>query len=293
MTVLGTSIRIFLADGTPDGLRLVEKANWTGLALVGPKSIYADVRKREEFDRPGVYVLRGTEDDNPSRTKLYVGEADVVRARLDLHVKQKEWWNDFIVFTSKDENLNKAYIRHLESRLVEIAVGLKRVSLDNGNAPQRPRLSEADEADAEGFLANMRLIYPVLGIHAFEEPREQPTGATTRPLLHLRGKDTTATGRDLAEGFVVYAGSVGRADAVQSIHGYLKDWRRQLLEDGVFVIDQGALRLTQDFTFSSPSMAAGVLLGRSSNGRVEWHDDQGRTLKDIQESALTATGFEA
>jgi hypothetical protein len=31
--VLGTSIRLYLADGRADGFRLVEKSNWTGLGL--------------------------------------------------------------------------------------------------------------------------------------------------------------------------------------------------------------------------------------------------------------------
>lgn len=34
--------------------------------------------------------------------------------------------------------------------------------------------------------------------------------------------------------------------------------------------------------------ATGVLLGRSANGRIEWKDAKGRTLKDLQEAA-TAT----
>jgi len=45
------------------------------------------------------------------------------------------------------------------------------------------------------------------------------------------------------------------------------------------------LRLTQDYTFNSSSTAAGVLLGRSANGRIDWKDARGRTLKEIQEAA--------
>ena len=39
---------------------------------------------------------------------------------------------------------------------------------------------------------------------------------------------------------------------------------------------------TQDYTFSSPSTAASVVLGRSANGRVDWKDAQGRELKVLQ-----------
>ena len=55
--------------------------------------------------------------------------------------------------------------------------------------------------------------------------------------------------------------------------------------NGVRFIEQGELyRLTQDYTFNSPSTAAGVLLGRTANGRIEWKDSKGRTLKEIQEA---------
>jgi hypothetical protein len=57
-----------------------------------------------------------------------------------------------------------------------------------------------------------------------------------------------------------------------------------LLDQGVFVDEDKHYRLTQDYTFNSPSTAAGVLLGRSANGRIEWKDAQGRTLKEIQEA---------
>lgn len=290
MSTVGTSIRIFLADGTPDGLRLVEKSNWTGLALVAPRALYPKIRTRPELQRPAVYVLRGSSDDSLGRSKLYIGEADCAANRIDRHLKTLDWWDDLVIFTSKDENLNKAYVRHLEARLVEIATRAKRTQLANSQTPQAPRLSEADTADAEGFLANMLLIYPVLGIDAFEEPRVEKTGVSDQPVLILSGKDAEGRGQDLPEGFVVYEGARARREAVSSIHAYLAALREELLGEGVLQDDGESLRLTQDYSFSSPSTAAGVLLGRSANGRIEWQDEQGRTLKDIQESDLPDTG---
>lgn len=51
---------------------------------------------------------------------------------------------------------------------------------------------------------------------------------------------------------------------------------------GVLVDEKDHYRLSQDYTFNSPSMAAAVLLARSANGRVEWKDEKGKTLKAIQ-----------
>ena len=54
-----------------------------------------------------------------------------------------------------------------------------------------------------------------------------------------------------------------------------------------FLEDTGTMyRMVQDYVFGSPSTAAGVLLGRSSNGRTEWKDGNGRSLKSIQEESV-------
>src|SRR5437870_4280501 len=50
-------IRIFLAHGKPDGLWVVDKPNWTGVALAFPRAVYSSVRMRDELSRAGVYVL--------------------------------------------------------------------------------------------------------------------------------------------------------------------------------------------------------------------------------------------
>jgi len=84
-----------------------------------------------------------------------------VRERVDIHVKGKDFWTNVIAFTSKDNNLNKAHVRYLEARLLQLAARAGRVTLDNGTAPPLPRLSEADIADMAGFLAEMLVILPL------------------------------------------------------------------------------------------------------------------------------------
>ena len=37
------SLRIFVADGDPDGLRLVERAYWVGKALMFPRALLSQV----------------------------------------------------------------------------------------------------------------------------------------------------------------------------------------------------------------------------------------------------------
>ncbi len=277
----GFSVRIFIPSGEPEALRIVEKSNWTGQGLVFPRAQFSEVRQRQELKRTGVYVLWGP-GESGQLTRIYVGEGDLVLPRLDQHAKQKDFWTHAAVFTSKDQNLNKAHVQYLEARLVALAAEAKRAELDNGNVPQTPALSEADVADAEGFLADLLLCLPVVGVAFFEKAK---AGEGKSRDLFLKAKGIEARGVDGAEGFVVRSGSQAVKDEVASIHAYLSQLRQTLLAQGVLLDAGTSYRLTQDYTFNSPSTAAGVLLGRSANGRIEWKDAKGRTLREIQEAA--------
>lgn len=261
---------------------MIEKSNWTGLGLVCSRADYLLVRRREEWSRPGVYLLTAQPDD-VERGRLYVGEADDVGGRVDNHVKNKDFWSTVVAFTSKDDNLNKAHVRYLESRLLALAAKADRVVLLNGTAPPLPRLSEADVAEMEGYLSEMLVVLPLVGVVAFESlERQAPSGQR----LVLTGKGATGTGDDTSEGFVVFEDSLARGDEVPSVGAGTTRLRARLIAGGVLVPDNDALRFTKPYLFDSPSTAAAVLLGRTANGRIEWKDQQGRTLKEAQEAAL-------
>ena len=277
----GATIRIFLADGSPEGLRLVEKSNWTGHALVCPRARFAEIKSRREFNRPGVYALLGP----PSSAELplvYVGEGDPVRPRLEQHHREKDFWTSVVMFTSSAENLNKAHVQYLESRLIELAKNAKRCDLENGNTPQRPNLTESDQAEMEAFLDEMLLVYPIVGVTAFEAAKVE---ASTAQRLFIKAKGITAAGYDTPAGFVVSRGSEAVIEWVPSAHKYALALRDALVERGVLVPSQDRFVFAQDYTFESPSGAAQVIQGRTANGRIDWKDESGTTLKDLQERA--------
>ena len=281
---IGFSVRIFIPSGEPEGLRVIEKSNWTGQGLVFPRSLFTEVRNREEFDRTGVYILWGPSESG-QMPRAYVGEGDVLKPRLSAHHANKDFWTHAVAFTSKDQNLNKAHVQYLEARLVGLASEAKRCELDNGNVPQLPSLSDADSADAELYLADMLLCLPVVGVNFFERPRVQEKKSQD---LILSAKGVEARGYEDVASFVVRSGSQAVKDEVASIHNYLSDLRTDLKAQGILV-DQGATyRFAQDYPFGSPSTASGVILGRSSNGRIEWKNAKGLTLKSIQEAAVDA-----
>jgi hypothetical protein len=220
---------------------------------------------------------------------IYIGEGDPVRPRLEQHYGKKDFWTTLILFVSKDENMNKAHVQYLESKLVALAKEGKRCALDNVSVPQLPSLSEADTAEVEAFLDEMLLIYPLLSIDAFEKPQAAPASVT---ILYLRTKGLIAKGYDAAQGFVVLAGSQVPQDAAPSIQPYQLEIRKSLISRTVLTVTDKCLVLAQDYVFDSPSTAASVMLGRSANGRVEWKDAQGVTLRKLQESASSAQGSE-
>jgi hypothetical protein len=115
------SLRIFVADGDPDGLRVVERSNWIGKALVFPRALLPKVKQRDELGQTGVVLLLGPRDDGEGE-KLYIGEGDPIRPRLESHYAQKDFWTRAIGFTTTTAGqLNKAHVQFLESRLIALA----------------------------------------------------------------------------------------------------------------------------------------------------------------------------
>lgn len=274
------SIKIFLPGGDPDGLRTIEKSNWSGAGIVIPRALMGEAKTRRELSRSGVYVLVGPAEES-GLPRVYVGEGDPIKPRLEQHAAKKDFWTNCISFTSKDENLNKAHVQYIESRLVALAAQAKRCVLDNGNAPALPSLSEADAADAEGFLSEMMLCFPVLGLSVFTVA---PATEKSAKRLFVAAKGIRAEGMETHEGFVVLNGSGAVRKEVPSCHTYLKDLRAALVSNGVLAPAGDAYAFTQNYVFASPSTAAGVVQGRSANGRIDWKTRDGKTLKDIQEA---------
>lgn len=99
-----------------------------------------------------------------------------------------------------------------------------------------------------------------------------------------RAKGLSGTGYESLKGFVVCKGTQVCKTETKSIHNYMSVIRRDLLNQGVISQDDIWI-FAQDYIFNSPSTAAVVVLGRTANGRVEWKNQAGETLKQIQEVA--------
>lgn len=260
------SVRIFLPTGNPEGLRVIEKSNWSGIGLAFPRSRLKAVIKKQHraLESSGVYVLLGPPTDKLPRA--YIGESDDLGTRLVSHAAAKDFWNQVVAFTSKDENLNKAHVRHVEARLIRLADEGGRCDLENSTIPSLPSLSDADKADAELFLADMLLCLPVLGVDFFEQPRQEDEIS----LRIMKTKGIRATGYEDTKGFIVRMGSQAVTKETPKIPDHIRKKRASLLADDSLKVEGDVLRFTRDVHFPSPSQAASVVAAASASGTVAW-----------------------
>jgi hypothetical protein len=279
------ALSLFLADGSADGLKIIEKSNWNGCGLSCPKKVlFEKHRKRAEFNKPGVYFLVGENDENMPSKHLYIGEADPIMPRLEEHFRKKEWWTEVIVFTTTDQTLNKAFVQYFEAQLVQLAHKTGRYCIENGNTPVVSTLSERERAICEGFLRELLLCLPLLNINL--ETNTQPE-SKENVILFVRGKGLVARGIETTDGFVVLVDSEIAIDETKTIPKPIHRLRQNLIEQGIIrKDDSGKLKFTTDHRFGSPSTASSVILGCSSNGRDAWKSQSGESLKSIQLSSL-------
>jgi hypothetical protein len=285
MKSFGKTIKIFLIDGEPNGRMSCELSNWTGKAFKIPRKKIKDSSDRPELENTGVYILFGKSDKTENKDLAYIGEAEGIYKRLMQHVASKDFWNESLVFVSKDENLNKAHIKYLESRLYEIAINVNRYELENSNIPPKPNISESDKAEMEEFIENIKLLVNTLGFKIFEELRQvnQTAEEQEKNTFYIEAaRGANAKGQITNEGFVVLKDSE-IADTITN--SFPKNWlslRESLLAEGIVSPLNGKLTFTKDHLFTSPSAAAAIVMGRSANGLTEWKLSNGRVLKSVE-----------
>lgn len=295
--------KLFAPSGSPDGVIVASRDDWTGRAIIFPRELVGEVKGRKEYSEPGVYLL-------VSARKMYIGEGDPVGNRIDSHAANKEFWRRGLIFTAEGRRLNKAHIQHLESRLVSIAKQANRVELDNGNHPQPPVLSEEEYAFCENFLQQMLLTLPLLGYWQFKsdldlENDEEETAAVqeenalTEATVGSRAQFYASLPRNIRfrlttkgilanlvtveNGVLVLKDSQAVNEITPSFELHNPSYaalRKQLQDAGILAVVNNQLTFTQDQFFSSGSAAAAIVRGGASSSNW-WKEEGGnKTLGD-------------
>lgn len=293
----GKSIRIYLQDGTVSGIKFGEVVNHTIQSISCPRLKISEMQTYPETQRPGVYFLFGT-DEETGEPKAYIGEAENVLIRLQQHVANKDFWNEAILFLSKDENLTKSHVKYLESRIIQIALFINRYKIENYNQSQLSSLPPADRDAMEEFLSYIKLLIGVLGHKLLEEviavekkkiesafPIDPGAGSANsgEPLqLYLSMSGLKASAIQTNEGIVVLKDSEAAKESTANLSvGYQKQ-RLKLIETEKLKLVDDKYIFQENVLFNTASPAAAMVLGYNTNGRLNWRDINGKTLKDIE-----------
>ena len=295
----GRSLELYFIDGRPDGMLTAEVFNWTGHLLMVPRTQISDALARKESRYTGVYLLLGEHDGLPL---AYIGEAEDISARIRNHEGQKDWWTTAVLITSAANNLNKAHVRYLEARLIELARSVGRVPLDNGNTPARPSLTEAAQSNMEAFLEFVLMVLPALRIDVFLSNKRPSTTTVEAALppnrrvfeLISRKHNIVATAIFADGEFVVQKGSQARpAWTGQPDHSYAQNYA-ELLRMGIIESRGAHCEFTTNYAFKSPSAAAAAVNGRPSNGTLDWKlQATGQTYKEWEADELAKASGDA
>jgi predicted GIY-YIG superfamily endonuclease len=300
---VGRSLELFFIDGKPDGMQTAEVFNWTGHVLLTPRTRIKAALDRKEAGYTGVYVLLGEKNGAPF---AYIGEAEDIGQRIRSHDQGKDWWTQAALVTTGANALNKAHVKYLESRLVEIARAVKRRDLENANTPPRPGLSESARANMEAFLDYLLMVFPALRIDMFQEyaklddtPLPSLAAAASSgpagPRFTLTHRKTGLTATAVLDGdeFTVLKGSAARLrwegrEVRES--GYAQR-HEDLRKKGVLVDDGDHCTFAKSYAFTSPSAAAAVVTGRQANGTMEWKvEGTSQTYKAWEAEQLASGG---
>jgi len=276
----GKTIKIFLIDGEPNGRMSCELSKWSGKAYKIPRINIKDCSDRDDLASTGVYLLFGK--DNSGKDQVYIGEAESILKRLNQQFTQKDFWNEAIVFISKDENLNKAHIKYLENRLHDIAKSVNRYSVGNSIIPTQSSIFESDRAEMEEFIQYIKMLVNTLGHKVFDEKREFKPKQKQESFFINAARGAEGQGVPSSDGFVVFKNSKAAAIIVNSMTPNFIKYRQKLIAEGV-LIDKGEFfKFSDDYIFSSPSTAAAMVMGRNANGMTEWKNSDGKTLKEFE-----------
>ena len=290
------NINMFLMDGEVTGIIKCTLSNWTGVIYKIPRIQLADLKSRDEMKQSGIYFLFGRDEDK-QKDVTFIGQAtnrkngEGVLLRVQEHTRDfhADYFNDVIVLTTQNNSFGPTEISYLENKFTQLAKDAGRFLVKNGNEPNSGNVTEEKQSELDEVVENTLMIVGTLGYRVFVPMTKKAgqnisEGNSTRFYLKRKTKKSNrmieAICEQTSEGFVVLEGSQVNMIDSPTLPTSLKELRRELMEANV--IKDGILQENQ--LFSSPSYAAAFLLGMPTNGRTDWKNQDGKTLKELEET---------
>lgn len=270
----GRTISIYIPDANPRGVKICDTKDGIVKAVFIPRNKLADAIARQELQDPGIYFLIG-ESNEIGKTRIYIGEAEVLLTRIKQHNVSKDFWNLVICFISEKKNINKAHIKYLENHCCNQAKKINKCELENSINPTQSSLTEQDQDFVMSFFDDLKLLIATLGFPIFEESKKDES-----KIFICKGKDAYATGEYAEDGFLVFKDSKVNLEESKTAGTWVAGMRKSLIEKGILKQEGSVLIFTEDYSFSSPSASAAVILARRANGWTEWKDKNGKTMDE-------------
>ena len=289
------NINMFLMDGEVTGIIKCTLSNWTGVIYKIPRIQLADLKSRDEMKQSGIYFLFGRDEDK-QKDVTYIGQAtnrkngEGVLLRVQEHTRDihADYFNDVIILTTQNNSFGPTEISYLENRFTQLAKEAGRFIVKNGNEPNSGNVTEEKQSELDEVVENTLMIVGTLGYRVLVPMTKKAWqnisgGNSTHFYLKRKTKKSNrmieAVCEQTSEGFVVLEGSQVEMIDSPTLPTSLKELRKELMEANV--IKDGILQENQ--LFSSPSYAATFLLGMPTNGRTDWKNQDGKTLKELEE----------
>ena len=289
------NINMFLIDGEVTGIIKCTLSNWTGVIYKIPRIQLADLKSRDEMKQSGIYFLFGR-DEEKQKDITYIGQATTrkngegILLRVQEHTRDShaDYFNDVIILTTQNNSFGPTEISYLENRFTQLAKEAGRFIVKNGNEPNSGNVTEEKQSELDEVVENTLMIVGTLGYRVFvpmtkKAEKDLPYDQSTFLYLKRKSKKSNkvieARCERTSEGFVVLEGSQIEVIDSNVIPISLQKLRKELIDTNV--IKDGILQEKQ--LFSSPSYAATFVLGMNTNGRIDWKNKDGKTLKELEE----------
>lgn len=280
------TIQIFLPDGNPTSIKIADLTNRMMTAVLFPRNKLVEVGARDEVKKYGVYFLFGYNDEK-AKPICYIGETEDCYERIKTHNKNKDFWNHAIVITSKSNTFTKSHVKYLEYLCIKNANEIGRFDTENLATPAKPYITESMEADLLDNYDTVKILLATLGYPIFEEIKKSLE--KKKEILFCKGKDASAEGDMVDDGFVVFKGSIANKEESNTAGTWVTGMRKKLIDSKILVEEKGVYLFTEDYLFGSPSSAAASVLGRRANGWTEWKNKEGKTIDKLFRTDLPET----
>ena len=267
-------LEIIYHNGQPDGIRSIRRHLSTMTTYVIPRPLLAEAKKITGINRPGIYYLINENDENKI-AQIYIGQTRNGVVRLDDHNRSKDFWNKAIMFLADSKTFSLDMISGLEEYAIMKAHESNRYKVENSVKPKY----EIDEYDLPSIEEVYEEIQFIMATQGYKMDNAR-TSLNESAVFHTTRNGIKAYGVYDGDKFQLLDGS--QIDISKKVpFNKLQTQRDEALKNGDIVFENGIYILKKSMEFSSPSAASCFVLGGTTNGWIEWKNQDGKTLDEI------------